>query len=139
MKKFLIRVLKFSLLLPLIWIFGVCVYGGIFPRQLQKNLATTSAGGYTKTRLNEAEHMGNVDVLVLGSSHAYRGFDPRIFQKNNVKIFNLGTSAQSPIQTEYVVKRYIEKLNPKVVLFEVSYLSFSSDGLESTLDFYNST
>jgi len=86
------------------------------------------------TRLKEIESVNNVDILFIGSSHSYRGFDPRIFKKLGYKTFNLGSSAQTPIQATYLIENYIEKLNPKLVIVETFPLMFCKDGTESSLD-----
>jgi poly-D-alanine transfer protein DltD len=86
------------------------------------------------TRLSEAKNYKNVDILFLGSSHSYRGFDPRIFAQHNYKTFNLGSSAQTPLQTKVLLERYIKNLNPKKVVYEVFPRSFTTDGVESSLD-----
>lgn len=139
MRKFLIKTLVFLLLLPVVWIAGVCAYGSIAPALLQKNLKTTAMGGrYLHTRLQEADTVKNADLLILGSSHACRGFDPRVFSKYGIKIFNLGSDAQTPIQTDYLVGRYIDKIKVKAVIYEVYYEPFERDGLESALDVYRS-
>lgn len=51
-----------------------------------------------------------------------------------MKTYNLGTSSQTPIQSELLLKYYLDKMNPKNVIFEVNPLTFYLDGLESTLD-----
>jgi hypothetical protein len=86
------------------------------------------------TRLKEVKHTKDVDLLILGSSHAYRSFDTRIFEKNRFKCFNLGSSTQTPLQSEVLLKRYLKPLNPKIVIYEVFPGIFSSDGVESSLD-----
>jgi hypothetical protein len=86
------------------------------------------------SRLSEIKKWGKVDILFLGSSHAYRGFDTRIFSKNGYKTFNLGSSAQSPAQTKVLLNRYLESLNPKLVIYEVYPDTFTIDGVESSLD-----
>ena len=50
------------------------------------------------------------DAIVLGSSHAYRGYDPRIFEQSGISLFNAGTSAQNAkgsfvLYTEYLRNR----------------------------------
>ena len=135
---FIKKVAIFSLCLPIIWVLGVCLYGSIFPRYLQKNLVKGMAREFTINRLLEADTVKNVDVLVLGSSHAYRGFDPRIFEEHGIRMFNIGTSAQTAIQTEYLVNKYIDKIKPKMVIYEASYMNLTGDGLESALDLYYS-
>jgi hypothetical protein len=89
------------------------------------------------TRLKEIKQINknqNIDILFLGSSHAYRGFDTRIFKKYGYNTFNLGSSSQTPIQTLVLLKRYLDRINPETVIFEVNPTTFSSDGVESSLD-----
>lgn len=85
------------------------------------------------TRLNEAKNINSgVDILFLGSSHAYRGFDPRNFK--NLSTFNLGSSQQTPIQTKLLLERYLDSINPKLVIYEVYPGTFAADGVEASLD-----
>lgn len=104
----------------------------LLPTSYQKNLALLS--GHTSTRLKEAKNTKHVDVLFLGSSHAYRGFDTRIFKKAGIRSFNLGSSAQTPLQTEYLLSRYLDSLKPKMVIYEVYPITFTIDGVESSID-----
>lgn len=90
--------------------------------------------GHMYSRLSEIENYGEVDILFLGSSHAYRGFDTRIFLVNGFKTFNLGSSAQTPAQTKVLLNRYLESLNPKLVIYEVYPAIFIKDGVESSID-----
>jgi hypothetical protein len=105
------------------------------PRELKPNLSfQLGSYGHLFTRLSEVKKMSDVDILFLGSSHAYRGFDTRIYSSIGLKTFNLGSSAQTPIQTQILIERYIDKLNPKLIIYEVYPESFTSDGVESSLD-----
>ena len=110
------------------------MWGLIFPHNIAKNLKLLGPGGHLKTRIRDLATCSDVDVLFLGSSHAYRGFDPRIFMKYGIKSFNLGSSAQTPIQTEILLKRYLNSLKPKLVVYEVYPSTLSLDGVESALD-----
>lgn len=102
---------------------------------LKKNLVYPLGGkGFTFTRLAEVDSVANVDVLFLGSSHSYRGFDPRIFASSGLRTFNLGSPSQTPLQTRILLEKYLEKLNPKLVVYEVYPATFQNDGLESALD-----
>ena len=102
---------------------------------LKKNaIYLLGAKGFTFSRMVEAKSIENVDILFLGSSHAYRSFDPRIYSENDIKSFNLGSPSQSPIQTKLLVQNFIDRLNPKLVIYEVYPATFQSDGLESALD-----
>lgn len=105
------------------------------PATLKPNLNyQIGSWGHLHARLDEAKAVKDVDVLFLGSSHTYRGFDTRIFEKNGWSSFNLGSSSQTPIQTLALVKRYLNKLNPKVVVLEVYPVTLSLDGVEAGLD-----
>lgn len=90
--------------------------------------------GHLYSRVNEIRDYKNIDILFLGSSRAYRGFDTRIFKNHGLKTFNLGSSGQTFIQTNVLLKRYLKQLNPKTIILEVSPLNFSLDGVESSLD-----
>jgi len=91
--------------------------------------------GHTYSRLHEVDTIKNIDLLFIGSSHAYRSFDTRIYDSLEIKSFNLGTSSQTPIQTMYLVEKYLDQLNPKYVVFEVYPITtFELDGVESALD-----
>jgi hypothetical protein len=90
--------------------------------------------GHNYLRLDEVKTTKNVDILFLGSSHTYRGFDTRIFKEAGYKVFNMGSSSQTPAQTLVLLKRYLNQLSPKLVVFEVFPNIFTIDGVESTLD-----
>lgn len=135
MKKFLEKILLFIPLSITTYIFLIIIWGDFAPGRLQKNLNyRLGSSGHLYSRLNEIKDTQDVDVLVLGSSHAYRGFDTRIFKKAGLKTFNLGSSSQTPMQTEVLLKRYLDELSPKIILYEVYPATFSSDGVESSLD-----
>jgi hypothetical protein len=111
----------------------ICLWGAIMPTSLKKNL-NHNFGSFTFLRMKEAARHREVDVLFLGSSHAYRGFDTRIFKNAGFNTFNLGSSSQTPIQTLILLDRYLDRLNPKMILYEVYPDIFSIDGIESALD-----
>ena len=134
MKSFVkhsIAFLGFSSLTYLILIF---VWGSVMPIWLNSNLIYKQRGGHLHSRLSELNKHQNVDVLFLGSSHAYRGFDTRIFKESGIHSFNLGSSSQAPVQSLLLLKKYIVNLQPKKIIFEVCPQSLSSDGIESALD-----
>ena len=139
MKKELPKFLRsFALFAPftvLLYLLLVCIWGELGSRLLNRNLNyRIGSAGYMYTRLKEAKVTKNIDVLFLGSSHAYRGFDTRIFAQSGISSFNLGSSAQTPMQTEVLLKRYLKSLNPKMIIYEVYPTTFSIDGVESALD-----
>jgi hypothetical protein len=135
MRKFLKAILLFIPLSIAIYILMVIIIGDLNIGTLQKNLKYfVGAYGHTNTRIKEVRKNKAVDILFVGSSHAYRGFDTRLFEQGGYHCFNLGSNRQSPIQTELLLARYLNKLNPKVLVYEVCPIAFSTDGVESTCD-----
>ncbi len=135
MIKFIKYFILFIVFSFIFYISALIFVGHFLPSYFDKNLNYKLAGyGHLYTRLQEVKIYGNVDVLVLGSSHAYRGFDTRIFNSNGLKVFNLGSSSQTPLQTKLLLDRYLNLLNPKLVIYEVYPGSFCADGVESAID-----
>lgn len=134
MKKFITSILTFIPLALVIYIGLVCVWGSNFPTRHRPNLIYSLGDwGHIFSRMKEVKTYSDVDILFLGSSHAYRGFDVRKFDSLGLKTFNLGTSAQTPIQTKALLKRYLTKLNPDTIIYEVSPILLSYEPVESTL------
>lgn len=92
------------------------------------------AYGHLNTRVKEIPKFGEVDILFVGSSRIYRGIDPRIFEVNGFKVFVLGSSSQTPLQSFVLLSRYLDILNPKVVVLDVLPSAFSIKGVEPSLD-----
>ncbi|MGE4289197.1 MAG: hypothetical protein AB7E36_10930 [Salinivirgaceae bacterium] len=135
MLKFLKNTALFTLSLPLFIVFFTILWGLLAPSFLTDNLNyKLGADSFFYNRIREANQNQDIDVLVLGASQAYRGFDPRVFSEQGISLFNLGSSNQTQVQTEALVNTYLSKLNPKVVLFVVNPESFSMDGIESSID-----
>jgi hypothetical protein len=91
-------------------------------------------GGNTLERYRELEKAGPVDVLFVGSSHSYRSFDPEWFKERGVSTFNMGTTAQAPVNSYYLLERHMQKLAPKTVVYVLFWGVMSGDGIESFLD-----
>ena len=136
MKLFIRRLFLFLLFSSIFYICMLFIWNRPFiPNVLRPNFNYPSGGyGHTQTRLNEVKTINTIDILFLGSSHTYRGFDPRIFKAHGFTSFNLGSSAQTPVQTEILLKRYLDKLNPKLIIYEIDPWALISDGIESSLD-----
>ena len=135
MKKFLLQLFFFLIFVFSIYIFFVIGIGEFGDEKLNKNLAYEKAGpGHTYSRLRDAENIKNVDLLIFGTSLAFKGYDTRIFAKNGIRTFNLGTAGETPVQTEYMVKRYSKNIHPDLVIYEVNPEWFSTNRIESTVD-----
>ena len=99
------------------------------------NFHSTSGGyGQLLLRIREVQQVQNVDILFMGSSHTYRGFDPREFEEHGITSFNLGSSSQTPFNSYYLLKDYLPNTNPKVLVLDLYWNMLVQDGLESTID-----
>lgn len=136
MKKLITRFVSFLVVALLSYSLLVFLWAHFVPFGfLKKNLVYPKGGkGFTHSRLIDIDTVQNVDVLFLGSSHAFRGFDPRIFAKQGIRTFNLGSPSQTPFQTGLLLEKYLDQLNPKLVIYEVYPATFQNDGVESSLD-----
>jgi hypothetical protein len=85
-------------------------------------------------RFREAEGRGPVDIALLGASHTYRGYDPRLFEAAGHRVMILGSTAQTPLNGYYVAERYLPILEPRLVVLEVFHGTLANDGLESSRD-----
>lgn len=92
-----------------------------------------SKGG-SYQRMQEIKNYEKVDVLFVGSSHAFRGFDVRYFDEHGIRSFNLGSPSQTPIQTKILLEHYLDKLDPEIVVYEVYPATFQNNGAESSID-----
>lgn len=135
MKKFIIKLFAFFLFGFIAYTSLIFLWGSVFHSRMNKNMNfKIGSNGHLYSRLGEINKYKNIDILFIGSSHAYRGFDPRIFRKHGIKTFNLGSSSQTPLQTKILLERYLNKLNPKLIVYEVYPATFEIDGVESGID-----
>ncbi|MFK7771500.1 MAG: hypothetical protein AB8F94_05140 [Saprospiraceae bacterium] len=133
--RFVKNIFKFSVIALAFYVLAICLSGDFIPSKWTKNLIYNSGGaGHSLNRFEEVENVENVDIIFLGSSHTYRGFDNRIFNNNGFTNFNLGSSAQTSIQTEILLDRYLNQLNPTIAIYEVYPITFTLDGIESAMD-----
>ena len=138
MKRFTVRLCLFIAFTSVFYVVTILIFGTLMPASLAKNFDNFGGLGFTRKRMSEAAKAKGVDVIVVGSSHAYRGYDPRIFKKEGLTIFNLGSSSQSPLQTKYLVNKYVKNLKPKLVIVDIYPILFGVDGLESQIDLISS-
>ena len=135
MKKFLKFVIIFISFSTLFYLVALILCALVLPSGLTKNIQYHIGGtGQMNSRIKDIQNFKNCDIVFLGSSHAYRSFDTRIFSQQHIKSFNLGSSSQTPIQTEMLLDKYLDYLNPKTIVYEVYPLTFTEDGVESALD-----
>ena len=87
--------------------------------------------GYSLQRFRDIENYHDVDVVFLGSSHCYRTYDPRVFAEYGLSAFNMGSTGQTPLNGYFLLKRYYDQLQPKLVVIDLVYRVMDRDGLES--------
>jgi hypothetical protein len=63
----------------------------------------------------------DADVWVFGSSHAFRGFDPRIFASKGISIQNFGSASQHLLNSNRLLEEYLIQNHPKLVLVELDH------------------
>ena len=135
MKNFIKNTSLFVVFAGIFYIIVLPIWSYILPPFMAKNVRScVGCYGYLFSRVKDIEHVKNPDILFLGSSHAYRGLDPRIFKEYGISSFNLGSSAQTPINTKVLLHQYLDKIKPKMVVYEVYVGTLSADGIGSSLD-----
>ena len=95
----------------------------------------TYRGGHTYVAFRQFDPKAKYDIIVLGSSHAYRGYDPAIFKKYNYNLFNLGTNSQINLVSYFIAREFIRKENCKNVIFDIYDPVFKRHSLESVSDY----
>lgn len=99
-----------------------------------RNYSFPGWSGQSLRRFREIKNYSDIDILFIGSSHCIRSFDPRTFDRLGVTSFVMGSNSQAPLNTYYLLKKYYEQLNPKLVVFEVYPGILEFDGLEGYYD-----
>ena len=91
-----------------------------------------------KQKLNGLEeNYNNIEMLVLGNSHAYNNIDPSQF---DMEAYNMAGSNQSLYFDKRIVLKHLEQLPKlKYVLISIDYhsLYFSSQGIRDTWLYYD--
>lgn len=135
MRKFLITTGLFLLSSSGFYILYIIIWGSLVPDLYMKNLVyTVNNNSHMYSRLEEVKSYSPVEILFLGSSHSFTAFDPRIFEEEGYSSFNLGSAAQTHIQTQYLLDNHLRSLNPEIVVYEVFPHIFTIDGVASTID-----
>ena len=98
-----------------------------FVPNLQRN------GGHEMQMMSDlTSNPTKYNVIVLGSSHAYRGYDPRIFEQVGVSLFNAGTSAQNAKGSFVLYNEYLRDRS-NVFILDVYDPVFELEGTESNM------
>ena len=134
MKLFIRHIIILFIVLFVSYFICLIIYTNGILKNKSSNVKNLTSEGFCLQRFRDIEKYKNIDFLFLGPSHTYRGFDTRIFSENNITSFNMGSSNQSPVNTYYLLKTYINKIHPKTIIFEISSETLEIDGNESSID-----
>ena len=137
MKSFLRKISLFIILTLFAYIISINLLEAILPEIYKPNLLYQEGDGLVLKKMQESINLKNPDILFLGSSHAYRSFDPKLFEESGITSYNWGTSQQTHPQTGMVIREYVSELKPKLVVYEVFPEIFAMTGRESMADFLN--
>jgi len=81
---------------------------------------------YTRVMMHELYNQRNIDVCISGASSAYRHFNPGIWDTVlQSDTFNVGSSAQRPESSYYVLKEIFNQYKPKYVIYSISAFMFT--------------
>lgn len=76
---------------------------------------------YRFKKRNLEAHLAEMEVVVLGSSHDYKAFDPAYF---SLKGFNLANASQSLYYDREILKKYLDQMpRLKLVVISLSYFT----------------
>lgn len=93
---------------------------------------------YSDTKWNEFYKLdsNSLDIIMAGSSHCYRSYDPYIFNKElNVSSFNMGSPLQKPVESYYIIKEVLRYHQPKVLIFDTYWGIFNDEKYFNTKTF----
>ncbi len=93
-------------------------FGALYKSAADKNVINA----FTKQRFDDfyALEENSLDMVFLGSSHAYCTFDPEIIDKGlNLNSFQMGTPLQHPDTSYYELKEILKTQHPEYVVMEV--------------------
>ena len=133
MNRFINRLLVFLVAVILAYPIVIILADQLIPHSWKRNLRYKSKS-IIQYKLEDLKDEQDLDVLFIGSSHCYRGFDTRIFKEEGFNAFNLGSSSQTPKETNLLLNKYLPQLKPKLIIYEVFPTCFELDGLEASLN-----
>lgn len=133
--KYLISTFFCTIALYLILNFGMAqLYYKGQPFIFITNNYFTEKGGDTYARFLEFNEKSASDIIFTGSSRAYRGYDPLIFDEVGVSSFNLGSSGQKMPNTALIISHLLNSENASKIILELYPKGFTDDISESDFD-----
>lgn len=88
-----------------------------------------AVGGQDRQVTLDWKPEAHYDVVVAGSSHAYRGYDPRIFQSRGFSMYTIGTGYQNTLASYVLLKNDCRPSPNSLVILDIYDNTFSGDGM----------
>lgn len=106
---------------------------GSTPSILRSNNYYAFLSGTDQERFEGFDTTRRYDVVVLGSSHAYRGYDPALFAARGWDLHVLGSSAQTAMHGHYLLRDLLPSGRTGLLIIDLyAPTTWMQDGLEST-------
>jgi hypothetical protein len=86
-------------------------------------------GGQDYLVTHNWDSTASYDVVVAGSSHAYRGYDPRIFAKRKLNMYTIGTGYQNTMASLILLENDCQLTPGGLVIIDLFDNTFSGDGM----------
>ncbi|SCZ78622.1 SGNH/GDSL hydrolase family protein [Pseudobutyrivibrio xylanivorans] len=126
MRKTIIRISGFLLIL----VFALGYYKSIF------SFKSADGIGQMEQFYNQPEN--SIDVLVLGSSHAFVNFNNgTLYDEYGIASYNLGATTQPIWNTYYYLKEALKTQTPELIVLEGYMLGYDKKYLDDPLNFKN--
>lgn len=91
-------------------------------------------GGISYQKFQEFDPDQHHDLIFLGSSRAQQAYDSRLFNRHGLSSFNLGSSAQTVMQSYYIASNYLRASNTDLLIIDLFEGSFTHKGIEPSSD-----
>lgn len=133
MKRFLLRVCLFLILMPLGWavLFALAMMNSGFESRF---IAQERNWGFVNAKSlewSQVRHSTPFDVFAFGSSTCYCGIDPRAFESQGMKLFNFCSSAQSIPHSLPLIEAAFEDQTPELLLLDVYPATWDKETVSS--------
>jgi len=117
--RYIVKIIKFIIILGLI-----IVSAWILANQLDDDV------NHIKSLWHDIYALENnsVDIVFLGSSHANSSFDTEVFYNiTGNTSFNLGSSSQTPANGYHILREFLKRQNPRILVQEIYWDVMTED------------
>lgn len=102
------------------WIVMTAVF--VLTWKILRFIVVDDASSYTRVTMHEFYNQENIDILFMGASHCYQGFNTGITDELlGVNTFNLGSSSQGMDDTYLLLQEADKRYDIKHVYLDLSY------------------